>query len=54
MSIILKQIKEGVNFMDDEEIVLTEDGKTKAFDVENQNIEELRNYTEDKLEGGEA
>ena len=35
--------------------VLTEDGKTEAFDVESQNIEELRNYTEDKLqeEGGE-
>ena len=31
-----------------------EDGKTEAFDVESQNNEELRNYTEDKLqEGGE-
>ena len=53
MFIIQKQVKKGVDFMDEEEIVLTEDGKTKAFDVENQNIEELRNYTEDKLEGGE-
>lgn len=41
--------------MEDKEKTLTEDGKVEAFDVENQNIEELRNYTEDKLqaEGGE-
>lgn len=40
--------------MEDEEIILTEEGKKEAFDIENQNIEELRNYTEDKLqEGGE-
>ena len=40
--------------MKDKEKTLTEDGKVEAFDVENQNIEELRNYTEDKLhEGGE-
>ena len=38
--------------MEDEEIVLTEDGKAEAFDIESQNIEELRNYTEDKLEEG--
>ena len=40
--------------MEDKEKTLTGDGKTEPFDAETQNIEQLRNYTEHKLqEGGE-